>query len=157
MVEAFKAAEIKTTLQNPDLVVVGFDRMFNYSLLHHACQYIFRGAELIGTNADNTYPLEDGPAPECGPLLAAIENATGRKPLIMGKPERFMYEEALRRLDQKGKRRHGGRPIGHRISRRQSSWDTSVLVLSEQPASRTWLLPRKNLTTCVPTWLPAEM
>ena len=131
MAEAFKAAEIKTTSQNPDLVVVGFDRMFDYSLLNNACRYIFRGAEFIGTNADNTYPLEDGPAPECGPLLAAIENATGRKPLLMGKPEQYMYEEALQRL---GVDRSAAVMVGDRldtdIAGAKRAGIRSILVLS---------------------------
>ena len=83
---------------DPRIVVVGFDRALTYERLTTACGFILRGAEFIGTNADATYPLRSGPAPECGAMLAAVEAATGRKPLIMGKPERFMYEEALRRL-----------------------------------------------------------
>jgi NagD protein len=95
---ALAGAGIETVEQLPDIVVVGFDRGIHYDLLARASRFILAGAEFIGTNADGSYPLEDGPAPECGALLAAIEAATGRKPLVMGKPEPHMFEEALRRL-----------------------------------------------------------
>ena len=98
LTRALAEAAIETVEHQPDIVVVGFDRGIHYDLLVRASRFILAGAELIGTNADGSYPLEDGPAPECGALLAAIEAATERKPLVMGKPERFMYEEALRRL-----------------------------------------------------------
>lgn len=95
---ALEGAGVKIVEHQPEIVVVGFDRGIHYDLLVRASRFILAGAEFIGTNSDGSYPLEDGPAPECGALLAAVEAATGRKPLVMGKPERFMFEEALRRF-----------------------------------------------------------
>lgn len=99
LTRALEAAGVERVEHRPDIVVVGLDRGIHYDLLTRASRFLAAGAEFIGTNGDGSYPLEDGPAPECGALLAAIEAATGRKPLIMGKPDRFIYEEALRRLD----------------------------------------------------------
>lgn len=83
---------------DPEIVILGFDREISYAKLTRAARFILKGAEFIRTNGDMTYPLEDGPAPECGTLLAAIQGATSRAPLIMGKPEHFMFDEAMRRL-----------------------------------------------------------
>jgi HAD superfamily hydrolase (TIGR01457 family) len=95
---ALAGAGVQIVEHQPDLVVVGLDRGIHYDLLVRASRFILGGAEFIGTNGDGSYPLEDGPAPECGALLAAIQAATGKTPLVMGKPERFMYEEGLRTL-----------------------------------------------------------
>ncbi len=79
-------------------VVVGLDRRLDYDRLTEACRLIARGALFVGTNPDPSYPIEGGLAPECGALLAAIERVTGRKPVVMGKPEPAMFRQAARRL-----------------------------------------------------------
>jgi ribonucleotide monophosphatase NagD (HAD superfamily) len=64
-----------------------------------ATQAVLRGAELIGTGRDRTYPMPDGPWPGTGAVLAAIETATGRPAtVVVGKPEAPMYEAARDRL-----------------------------------------------------------
>ena len=45
-----------------------------------------RGARLIGTNDDATYPTPDGPIPGGGAILASVSTAAGRRPVITGKP-----------------------------------------------------------------------
>lgn len=79
-------------------VVVGVDFDLTYARLKRACQLIRGGADFIGTNADATFPLPDGLAPGAGSLLAAVSTATGRSPVIIGKPAAPMFEAALRRL-----------------------------------------------------------
>lgn len=98
LLRALADAGVRCVESSPELVVAGFDRALTYERLTQATRFLLDGAEFIGTNADATYPVEGGPAPECGALLASLETASGRKPLLMGKPEPFMYEEALRRL-----------------------------------------------------------
>jgi len=82
-----------------DLVVVGFTRETHYPELANAAVLINRGARFIGTNPDKTIPHELGFLPGAGSYLAFFEAATGREPTIIGKPNRFVFEEALRRLD----------------------------------------------------------
>jgi HAD superfamily hydrolase (TIGR01450 family) len=82
-----------------DVVVVGGHEDFDYEELKVATQAVLRGAELIGATRDATLPMPDGPWPATGPLLAAIETASGhRAGLIVGKPEPPMYEAARDRL-----------------------------------------------------------
>ncbi|CAG1772558.1 partial D-glycero-D-manno-heptose 1,7-bisphosphate phosphatase, partial [uncultured bacterium] len=45
-----------------------------------------------------TFPMPDGLAPGAGRLLAALQTATDREPIIMGKPNAPMFEAALRVL-----------------------------------------------------------
>jgi HAD superfamily hydrolase (TIGR01450 family) len=82
-----------------DLVVVGGHEAFDYRELRIATQAVLRGAELIGLTRDRTFPMPDGPWPASGPLLAAVEEATGRRAdLTVGKPEPQMYAAARDRL-----------------------------------------------------------
>jgi HAD superfamily hydrolase (TIGR01457 family) len=95
---AVRKAGITIAENDASHVVVGLDRMLNYSALTKAMRLISGGATFVGTNPDPTYPIEDGDAPECGTILAALERATGVKPIVIGKPSRVIYKFAARRL-----------------------------------------------------------
>jgi 4-nitrophenyl phosphatase len=75
-----------------DAVVVGWHRTFDYDGLTRAARAVQRGARLIGTNDDATYPTPDGPIPGGGSILAAVSTACGLTPLIAGKPYEPMAE-----------------------------------------------------------------
>jgi HAD superfamily hydrolase (TIGR01450 family) len=69
-----------------DAVVVGFDRRFDYDRLRRASAAVRRGARLIGTNDDATYPTPEGPIPGGGSILAAVAYAASTEPTVAGKP-----------------------------------------------------------------------
>ncbi len=69
-----------------DAVLVGFHRTFDYEVMNRAATAVRRGARLIGTNDDATYPTPDGLIPGGGAILAAIVTASGAVPVIAGKP-----------------------------------------------------------------------
>jgi HAD superfamily hydrolase (TIGR01450 family) len=75
-----------------DAVVVGFHRDFDYERLRIAVRAIQRGARLIATNDDATYPTPDGPIPGGGALVAAVSYAAGVAPVVAGKPHHPMAE-----------------------------------------------------------------
>jgi 4-nitrophenyl phosphatase len=81
-----------------DAVVVSIDRTFNYDKLKDAALAIRNGARFIGTNPDVTHPTPEGLFPGTGSILAAVEAASGVEPLLMGKPYRPPFQEALRSL-----------------------------------------------------------
>lgn len=81
-----------------DYVVVGWDRQLTWDKLRTAALLIHNGAGFIGTNPDTSFPTEHGPVPGNGAQLAALEATTGIAPTIIGKPEPWMYEEAMRRM-----------------------------------------------------------
>ncbi|MGZ4108634.1 MAG: HAD-IIA family hydrolase [Actinomycetota bacterium] len=78
-------------------VVVGWDRGITYAKLRTAALLIQRGAVLVATNADPTYPAPDGLWPGAGSLLAAVVAATDAEPLVVGKPSPPLFEAACRR------------------------------------------------------------
>jgi 4-nitrophenyl phosphatase len=96
--------------ERADLVVVGFDGDVTYDRLKAACLLVQRGARLVATNPDASYPAADGLWPGAGALLAVITTTTGAEPEIVGKPYAPLFEAARRRGG-------GGRPlvIGDRL------------------------------------------
>jgi 4-nitrophenyl phosphatase len=87
----------------PDTVVVGLDLHLVYAKIAEAQRAILAGAEFVCTNRDRAYPVEGRLLPGAGTIVAAIEVATGAKAVCIGKPEPFLFEEAIRRA---------GEPVG---------------------------------------------
>ena len=69
-----------------DAVIVGFHTDFDYDEMERASRAVRRGARLLATNDDATYPTPDGPVPGCGSILAAVATAAGVAPTVAGKP-----------------------------------------------------------------------
>jgi len=79
-------------------VVATMDRQLNYEMLKRATLLIRAGAEYIGPNPDTAYPTPEGLVPGGGAVLAAITAASDRQPLIIGKPEGWMFQIAMERM-----------------------------------------------------------
>ncbi len=82
-----------------DVVVVSWDRTFDYDKLERAFRAVRGGARIIATNPDPWCPTPDGGLPDCAAMLAAIEvSSGGRAEAIVGKPSPHMAAVALERL-----------------------------------------------------------
>lgn len=84
--------------QQARYVVVGMDLELTFDKLRRATLLIRAGAGFVGSNPDKTFPSEEGMIPGAGATLAALEAATGVSPVIVGKPEPIMFQQALKRL-----------------------------------------------------------
>ena len=71
---------------NPDYVVLGDTRTYNFELIEHAVHLVHNGAKLIGTNYDLTGPTEKGIVPSVARPDRADEFATKRDAYFVGKP-----------------------------------------------------------------------
>lgn len=80
---------------DPDYVIVGESKNYNYEKIEHAVHLVNAGAKLIGTNPDMTGPTERGLAPATRALIAPIELATGKQAYFVGKPNPLMMRHAL--------------------------------------------------------------
>ena len=85
-----------------DTVVVGLDLHFTYAKLAEAQRCVLAGARLVCSNRDRAYPVEGRLLPGAGTIVAAIEVATGQQAVCVGKPEPFLFEEAIRRASALG-------------------------------------------------------
>lgn len=78
-----------------DVVLVALDTHINYKKLGNAGLLIRGGAEFIATNTDATYPTPRGLMPGAGTIVAAVAAASGHEPLVIGKPQPTMFEQAM--------------------------------------------------------------
>jgi HAD superfamily hydrolase (TIGR01450 family) len=115
------------------VVVVSFDRGFDYAKLHAAFRAVrFNDAVIVATNPDPYCPTPDGGLPDCAAMLAAVEACTGaRAEAIVGKPSPHMGRALLLRLGLEagevavvGDRLATDVAMGHEIGA------TGILVLS---------------------------
>jgi NagD protein len=83
---------------DPDYVVIGETRSYNYDTINRATMHVFNGAKLIATNPDTTGPSEEGIVPACKAFVAPIEIATKRNAYYVGKPNPLMMRTGLRLL-----------------------------------------------------------
>jgi len=116
---------------DPDYVVMGETRSYNFEMLEKATQLVLKGAKLIGCNFDTTGPVDGGIAPATRALISPIEMATGKQAYFVGKPNPLMMRHGLNML---GVQTQDAVIIGDRmdtdiVAGIESSVDT-VLVLS---------------------------
>jgi 4-nitrophenyl phosphatase len=78
-----------------DAVLVGLDPAFDDDRLAAAAAAVRGGARLIATNADARYPTATGFRPGAGTIVAAIAEASGATPLVIGKPQPAMFTAIL--------------------------------------------------------------
>jgi len=83
---------------NPDYVVLGETRNFNFENLTKAVRLINGGARFIATNPDPTGPSAEGVLPATGSVAALLTKATGKHPYIVGKPNPMMFRSAMRKI-----------------------------------------------------------
>jgi phosphoglycolate/pyridoxal phosphate phosphatase family enzyme len=115
-----------------DVVVVAFDRTFDYGKLNIAYRASLHGADLIATNPDRTCPMPDYDLPDAACMIAAIEACTRRKvEPIVGKPSAIMLQEGLDILGLEAARcaMVGDRPETDMLMARRAGL-AGVLVLS---------------------------
>ena len=86
------------SVTEPMAVVAGMDRDLTYEKLLEAANWVRKGLPFYGTNPDLTYPTPDGFAPGAGACIAAVEAASGKKAIIAGKPNPYLFDLALQRL-----------------------------------------------------------
>lgn len=117
---------------NPDYVVLGFDTTLTYQKLWDACDLVRAGVDYVATHPDFNCPLEGGMyMPDAGAIIAFIEASTGRRPKVIGKPNREIIDAVLSRT--RASRQHTA-VVGDRlytdIAMGRQAGLTSILVLS---------------------------
>ncbi len=76
------------------IVLLAFDRTITYQKINHAYHLLLQGADLIATHPDDLCPTEDGYDVDVGPFIRMFEELSGKKALIIGKPNPAMVEMA---------------------------------------------------------------
>jgi HAD superfamily hydrolase (TIGR01450 family) len=79
----------------PAAVAVGLDFGFDYETLAAAQEALLAGALFVATNTDATFPVEGRLLPGGGAIVAAVATASGREPVVIGKPETGLAERLV--------------------------------------------------------------
>jgi phosphoglycolate/pyridoxal phosphate phosphatase family enzyme len=98
LVSALADADIRVDDVDPEVVVVGLCRTYDYALMTRAMSHLLKPhVRFVATNRDATFPLERGRlVPGAGAIVASLVVCTGREPELVGKPEPFLIESILR-------------------------------------------------------------
>lgn len=81
-------------------IVMGFDTELTFKKLEDVSWLLLtREIPFIATNPDLVCPTEFGSVPDCGSVCQMIFNATGKRPVVIGKPSPLMPELAMERLE----------------------------------------------------------
>jgi len=89
---------VHNAAEAPVAVVQGFNPEIGWKDLAEASYVVAGGAQWFATNTDMSIPQARGMAPGNGTLVAAVAAATGKTPLVAGKPEAPLFHSAAKRL-----------------------------------------------------------
>ena len=108
--EGFKITE---NTEETECIVMGFDTELTFKKLHDI-SYMLCTRELpyIATNPDYVCPTEFGSVPDCGSVCDMLFNATGKRPVVIGKPQALMPVLAMKKT---GYEKKESSVIGDRI------------------------------------------
>lgn len=84
---------------SPDAVIMGdLGERFGFEVLNHAFRMVMDGAELVALQKNRFWLTSDGLSLDAGPFVAAIEYASGKQALVVGKPAEAFFRLVLEDL-----------------------------------------------------------
>jgi glycerol-1-phosphatase len=95
---------VRSAEDAPAAVLMGYGPDVSWRELAEASYAVGAGAVFVATNTDLSIPTDRGIAPGKGTLVAAVESATGRSPVVAGKPYPPLIRESVERVG-------AGRPL----------------------------------------------
>ncbi len=96
----FEEAGFKVGWDAPEAVIAGFDTTLTYERLCRAAYWIGQGLPFVATHPDLICPTDEPTVlVDCGSICAALTAATGRRPVVLGKPDPSILLDLCRRLD----------------------------------------------------------
>ena len=96
-VEKVGLRAVRRFADGPVAVVQGHSPATDWAILAEATLAIRAGALWIAANVDSTLPTERGLVLGNGSMVAALRTATGREPVVAGKPAAPLMHDALER------------------------------------------------------------
>jgi HAD superfamily hydrolase (TIGR01450 family) len=97
--EEFKQEGFELTEEDPEIIVLAFDKELTYERLAKATHFLLKeNFPYIATHLDNRCPTEDGYIPDAGGIAALLCKATERMPKVLGKPNKQMLLFKLAQL-----------------------------------------------------------
>ena len=87
---------ITDDIYKTEVIVTGFDTELTFKKLEDVSKMLCTmDLPYVATNPDYVCPTEFGSVPDCGSVCDMIFNATGKRPVVIGKPEPLMPKLAM--------------------------------------------------------------
>lgn len=98
----FRDKGITLTDKDPDFVVIGdAGENFTFENMNKAFNLLLEGSELIAMEKDRYWRTSSGLALSAGPFVKALEFATGKNAILVGKPSESFFKLALEDMHSK--------------------------------------------------------
>jgi len=82
-----------------DIVAIGgAEELLTYEAMNSAFRMLMDGAVLLATHANLYWRTTEGLQLDSGAYVRALEIATGKQAIILGKPDRAFFEQALQSI-----------------------------------------------------------
>jgi len=89
------AGHTLVSAEEAEWIVVGMDRSLTYEKLAQALRALLRGARLLATNEDPTFPTPEGLVPGAGAVVGALRGMGFPPEIVVGKPSPISFQVAL--------------------------------------------------------------
>lgn len=90
---------ITENLEEVECIVMGFDTELTFKKLDDVSRLLCtKDYPFFATNPDMVCPTEYGSVPDCGSVSQMIFNATGKRPVFIGKPSPLMPKLAMKKI-----------------------------------------------------------
>ncbi len=89
-------ADIELVDERADVVVIGgAEELLSYETMNKAFRMLMEGADLLAMHTNLYWKTRQGLQLDSGPYVYALEQATGKRATVLGKPNRAFFEQAL--------------------------------------------------------------
>lgn len=90
---------IELVTRGADVVVIGgAEELLSYETMNAAFRMLMDGAVLLAMHTNLYWRTKEGLQLDSGPFIRALEIAAGKQAIVVGKPERAFFVQALRAL-----------------------------------------------------------
>ena len=97
---AIDFAGIDLVEDHADVVVIGgAEELLTYETLNHAFRMLMDGASLLAMHTNRYWRTSSGLQLDSGPFVRALEVASGKEAIVLGKPNAAFFNQALQMLN----------------------------------------------------------
>lgn len=94
--------DLKVTANKPEYIVIGdMGEDLTYDKLNHAFQLIMSGTKIIALQKNRYWKRANALVIDAGAIVAALEYATQKRAIVVGKPSKTFFNQAISRLKLK--------------------------------------------------------
>lgn len=92
--------DIELVEKDAEVVVIGgAEELLTYEAMNKAFRMLMNGADLLAMHTNTYWRTSEGLRLDSGPYVHALELATGKQAIVLGKPSPAFFEQALRLID----------------------------------------------------------